>query len=130
MQVCTLLQTDNHASTPPLGLYMPDRMPFLPPNQLRQSTEGKAPKAVSQALDLHCISAAVATCCQLVCDKLLNVAGQTKLTMLAMVDRGQSATLSVQYYYYCAVCKLVAWHSGRTSVSDWRTFPVLRSTCS
>jgi len=25
---------------------------------------------------------------------------------------------------------LVAWHSGRTSVSDWRTFPVLRSTCS
>ena len=27
-------------------------------------------------------------------------------------------------------CKLVAWHSGRTSVSGWRTFPVLRSTCS
>ena len=25
---------------------------------------------------------------------------------------------------------MVAWHSGRTSVSDWRTFPVLRSTCS
>ena len=25
---------------------------------------------------------------------------------------------------------LVAWHRGRTSVSDWRTFPVLRSTCS
>ena len=23
-----------------------------------------------------------------------------------------------------------AWHSGRTSVSDWRIFPVLRSTCS
>ena len=28
MQVCTLLQTDNHAT------------PFLPPNQQRQSTEG------------------------------------------------------------------------------------------
>ena len=26
--------------------------------------------------------------------------------------------------------RLVAWHSGRTSVSDWRSFPVLRSTCS
>ena len=26
--------------------------------------------------------------------------------------------------------KLVAWHSGRTSVSGRRTFPVLRSTCS
>ena len=25
---------------------------------------------------------------------------------------------------------LVAWHSGRTSVSSRRTFPVLRSTCS
>ena len=25
---------------------------------------------------------------------------------------------------------LVAWHSGRTSVSGRRTFPVLRSTCS
>jgi len=33
MQVCTLLQTDNHASTPRLR-------PSLPPNQQRQSTEG------------------------------------------------------------------------------------------
>jgi len=33
MQVCTSLQTNNHASTPP------GRMPFLPPNQQRQSTE-------------------------------------------------------------------------------------------
>jgi len=40
MQVCTSLQTDNHASTPPLSIFT-GRMPFLPPNQLRQSTEGK-----------------------------------------------------------------------------------------
>ena len=39
MQVCTSLQTDNHASTPPLCFFT-DRMPFLPPNQQRQSTEG------------------------------------------------------------------------------------------
>jgi len=39
MQVCTLLQTDNHASTPPLRFFT-GRMPFLPPNQQRQSTEG------------------------------------------------------------------------------------------
>ena len=39
MQVCTLLQTDNHASTPPLCFFT-GRMPFLPPNQQRQSTEG------------------------------------------------------------------------------------------
>jgi len=39
MQVCTSLQTDNHASTPPLSVYT-GQMPFLPPNQQRQSTEG------------------------------------------------------------------------------------------
>jgi len=39
MQVCISFQTDNHASTPPLKLFT-GRMPFLPPNQQRQSTEG------------------------------------------------------------------------------------------
>jgi len=39
MQVCTSLQTDNHASTPALSFFT-GRMPFLPPNQQRQSTEG------------------------------------------------------------------------------------------
>ena len=38
MQVCTSLQTDNHASTPPLSFFI-GRMPLLPPNQQRQSTE-------------------------------------------------------------------------------------------
>ena len=41
VQVCTSLQTDNHASTPPLSFFT-GRMPFLPPNQQHQSTEGKA----------------------------------------------------------------------------------------
>jgi len=39
MQVRISLQTDNHASTPPLSFFT-GRMPFLPPNQQRQSTEG------------------------------------------------------------------------------------------
>jgi len=39
MQVCTSLQTDNHASTPPRSFFT-GQMPFLPPNQQRQSTEG------------------------------------------------------------------------------------------
>jgi len=39
MQVGTSLQTDNHASTPPLKFFT-GWMPFLPPNQQRQSTEG------------------------------------------------------------------------------------------
>jgi len=38
-QVCTSLQTDNHASNPPLKFFT-GQMPFLPPNQQRQSTEG------------------------------------------------------------------------------------------
>jgi len=38
MQVCTSLQRDNRASTPPLKFFT-GPMPFLPPNQQRQSTE-------------------------------------------------------------------------------------------
>ena len=40
IQVCSSLQTDNHASTPPLSFFT-GRMPFLLPNQQRQSIEGK-----------------------------------------------------------------------------------------
>ena len=36
MQICTSLQTDNHTTTQ----FFTGRMPFLPPNQQRQSTEG------------------------------------------------------------------------------------------
>jgi len=39
MQVCISLKTDNHASTSLLKFFT-GRMPFLPPNQQRQSTEG------------------------------------------------------------------------------------------
>jgi len=38
-QVCISLQTDNHTSTPRLKFFT-GRMPFLPPNQQRESTEG------------------------------------------------------------------------------------------
>jgi len=41
MQVCTSLQRDNHASTPPLKIFT-GWMPFLLPNQQHQSTEGRA----------------------------------------------------------------------------------------
>jgi len=40
MQVCISLQTDNHASTPQLKFFT-GWMPFLPPNEQHQSTEGK-----------------------------------------------------------------------------------------
>ena len=38
MQVCTLLQTDNHTSTTALSFFT-GQMPFLLPNQQCQSTE-------------------------------------------------------------------------------------------
>jgi len=38
MQVCTSLQTDNHASNL-TAQFFTGRMPFLPPNQQSQSTE-------------------------------------------------------------------------------------------
>jgi len=43
LQVCTSVQTDNHASTLPLKFFA-GRMPFLLPNQQRQSTEGFYPR--------------------------------------------------------------------------------------
>jgi len=39
MQIYTSLQTNNHASTTSLSFFT-GWMPFLPPNQQRQSTEG------------------------------------------------------------------------------------------
>ena len=35
MQVCTSLQTDNHASTPPLSFYRPDALPAAQPTASR-----------------------------------------------------------------------------------------------
>jgi len=41
MQVCISLQTDSHANTTVHhSKFFTGRMPFLPPNQQRQSTEG------------------------------------------------------------------------------------------
>jgi len=53
MQVCTSLQTDNHASTPLLSFFT-GRMPFLPPNQQRQSTEGKKTGKISRNFMENC----------------------------------------------------------------------------
>jgi len=36
MQVCTSLQTDNHASNPPLSFYRPDALPAVQPTASKQ----------------------------------------------------------------------------------------------
>jgi len=43
MQVCTLLQTNN-TPAPHHSVFFTGRMPFLPPNQQRQSTESRRSK--------------------------------------------------------------------------------------
>jgi len=48
MQVSTSLQTGNHASTPSISFFA-DWMPFLPPNEQRQSIEGNI--VVEQAIN-------------------------------------------------------------------------------
>ena len=52
MQVRTLLQADNHASTPPLSFFT-GRMLFLLPNQPRQSTEGNFLQAFTSIQQLQ-----------------------------------------------------------------------------
>jgi len=69
MQVWTSLQTDNHVSTPPLSFFT-GRMPFLLPNQQRQSTEGKTGRtsvdiwasAKLELADKFCYSAMLCIC--------------------------------------------------------------------
>jgi len=51
MQVCTSLQTDNHASTPPLSFFT-GQMPSLLPNQQHQSTEGTLQKKYLQYYEI------------------------------------------------------------------------------
>jgi len=52
MKVCTALQRDSHASTLPLKFFT-GQMPFLPPNQQRQSTEGIIQKLTQVSL-IYC----------------------------------------------------------------------------
>jgi len=49
MQVCTSLQSDNHASIPPLSFFT-GRMPFLPPNQQCQRPEGRIQQKIKHPL--------------------------------------------------------------------------------
>jgi len=88
MQVCTSLQTDNHAST--LLLFFTGRMPFLPPNQQRQSTEGKCTWVHKKFSGIKGSMSKVAK--SFICSGCLNVvtsAGRTS------VDIGASAKLEL-----------------------------------
>jgi len=49
MQDCISLQTDNRANTPPLSVFT-GQMPFLPPNQQRQSVKALEAKNAKKPL--------------------------------------------------------------------------------
>ena len=58
-QVCTLLQTDNHTSTPPLCFFT-GQMPFLQPNQPHQSTEEHTmKKKIRGAIVVVCVTSSM-----------------------------------------------------------------------
>ena len=62
MQVCTSLQADNHTSTPLLSFFT-GRMPFLPPNQQCQSTEGNSVFHIYRAAKKYTTQPSTNSCC-------------------------------------------------------------------
>jgi len=52
MQVCTLLQTDNHASTSPLSFYRPDALPVAQPTVSQQTLTESCLSVGRHALNL------------------------------------------------------------------------------
>jgi len=52
--ICTLLQTDNHASTSPLTFYRKDALPAAQPTASKQSTEG-TPHTSTKLKRIPCI---------------------------------------------------------------------------
>ena len=125
------------------------RMPLLPPNQQRQSTEGtNVTILVNQWTYLHytnynnILTSIVTTLIYLPLQYLWfilyvpfwsdNVIFVWRLWHSSSIDVAGIARPQrpEQLVSHTRVTRLVAWHSGRTSVSGRRTFPVLRSTCS
>jgi len=82
MQVCISLQTDNHASTAPI---FTGQMPFLTPNQQRQSTEGMT------SMLLYLISAVLnmftCFCCRIRCNDAFQVGRRHALFLCSRVFR-------------------------------------------
>ena len=116
MQVCTLLQTDNHATTQ----FFTGRMSFLPPNQQRQSTEG-----MLDSEWVHCAS---------VIDSLPGWAGTRKVKPIWILLKQETVSGS-DWYSHCSrlhVCKLnyftrwllPVWEMGRMKRS-FSEFPYI-----
>ena len=53
MQVCTSLQTDNHASTPPLCFYRPDALPAAQPTASKHNQTGDNIPQLTRLVCVH-----------------------------------------------------------------------------
>jgi len=53
MQVCTSLQTDNHANTPPLSFYRPDALPAAQPTASKQRRQTKIAKIKLNKMEME-----------------------------------------------------------------------------
>ena len=62
MQVCTSLQTNNHASTPPLSFYRPDALPAAQPTESKHYQIQKAQLAQRDRAT-RCVSQNLVNCC-------------------------------------------------------------------
>jgi len=58
MQVCTSLQTDNHASTPPLSFYRPDAFPAAQPTASKHPRLLKNKKRLYYSVNFSVMDAA------------------------------------------------------------------------
>ena len=126
MQVCTLLQTDNHASTPLLSFFT-GWMPFLLPNQHRQSTETSYCGNLSSVLSLYvsvCVSSSVCRAWlwfHRTSDPLYRHwqhPGYTQCSKMAAIDGG---TLPCRRFHICCALPGVPsprhfWHLGTESL--------------
>ena len=94
MQVCTSLQTDNHAIAPTLSFFT-GRMPFLSPNQQRQSTQG------GQWIEMWVSFLPVRPCCFIGLPSMI-VSGRTVSV---------SAETSKPIDHICRYCNALSMHS-------------------
>jgi len=53
MQVCTSLQADNHANTPPLSFYRPDALPAAQPTASKQRRQTKIAKIKLNKMEME-----------------------------------------------------------------------------
>jgi len=108
MQVCTSLQTDNHASTSPLCFFTGQRH-LLPPNQQCQSTEGSTDTQADRQTDSVLVSRPL------------------RMSMRPCVCLYVSVSLSFYLSFclsaYSSLCVCVCVYNGRYSrCRSWRTF--------